>query len=258
MANCSSSAGQSHRRQARRHCACRLRLPCGHIASITASPRYMPHARAIHRTRCHRRRDHRAGRQEDRARLATRLGQGEPRRQRAVPPRDEGPVAPSPHFHRPDAGGARRQERPRTALHRPDLAAPVRRLPAARLCRRDAQECPAAQCPRRRVLLPRRPLAEQCHGAAQLHLRQLHPCRGVPAGPRRQRHRPAGRQKELRRRSALQPQLQHRPDARASARAARGPGEFRAGGAGQFRTAVHAGRGRSRRRRRSATSSTAP
>ncbi|MEJ0041937.1 MAG: hypothetical protein WDM81_06865 [Rhizomicrobium sp.] len=87
-------------------------------------------------------------------------------------------------------------------------------------------------------------LAEQRPGAAQLHLGQLYPCRGLSAGARRQRRRPARRAKGR----ALQPELQSRSHAR-PARCAQGrTRRFPAGGAGQFRTSFHARRRRSSRR----------
>ena len=132
-----------------------------------------------------------------------------------------------------------------TALHRARDRPPVRRLSRSGLCRRAACGCAAAQHQSDRVLLPGGKMAARAVRAAALHLRQLHPCRVLSPGARAQRHHPTGGEARRRWRDALQPELQHRHHAGSAARPRRGPRRVQAVRAGQFRTAVHAGRGRS-------------
>src|SRR5262249_38879862 len=61
----------------------------------------------------------------------------------------------------------------------------VRRLSRARLRARAARGHAAAERQGRRVLLRRRHAARHRRRAAELHLRQLHPCAGLRARPRR-------------------------------------------------------------------------
>ena len=136
--------------------------------------------------------------------------------------------------------------------------AAVRRLSGSRLCRAAARRQAAAQHQGAGILLPGGQVAARAVRPAALYFGELYPCRFIPARARTQCGAAARRQTRRRRRDPLQPELQHRHHARHHARPQRGPGELQADCTGQFRTAVHAGSGRSAGRASSVRCSTAP
>ena len=208
-------------------------------------PRRIADAAISPQRRCDSGRDHPRGRIQHRPRPAAGPRQGQPHCQRAVRACAGRPLDPADDLHGSDSGEAQGLERTRTPVHGAGDRTAVRRLARSRLRARAAQRHAAGQYRGQRILLPRRALAFGAAGAAELHLRELHPCLPLSHRARRECHRPACREADRRRRAALQPQLQHRHDARHARGAGGRPREVHPGRAGEFPPAVHAGRRRS-------------
>ena len=149
-----------------------------------------------------------------RAGAAARPRQGQSYRQCLVRPRGGRPLDRAAHLHRADAGEAARPVACSSGASwrrcRSGCSAAIPISPMPSLCTRVGFR---PMCEVDEFFFQAGTRLGVAGLAAQLYLRQLHPCARLPDRARRQRGRATRRQAGARRRDPLEPELQSRPHA---------------------------------------------